>query len=94
MGKGGGGGRTPYEAPESGRSKQRVKIIEIVSEGEIQGLVDGVKSVYLDNTPIQASDNSYNFNNIEAQGTIGSQDQAVLDGFNTSEKEVAVGVEV
>ncbi|MDY4281440.1 MAG: phage tail protein, partial [[Pasteurella] mairii] len=46
------------------------------------------------NTPIQASDNSYNFNNIEAQGTIGSQDQAVLDGFNTSEKEVAVGVEV
>lgn len=94
MGKGGGGGRTPYEAPESGRSKQRVKIIEIVSEGEIQGLVDGVKSVYLDNTPIQASDNSYNFNNIEAQGTIGSQDQDVLDGFNTSEKEVAVGVEV
>lgn len=29
MGKGGGGGHTPYEAPESGRSKQRIKIVEI-----------------------------------------------------------------
>ena len=36
-GKKGGGGRTPVEAPESGRSKQRVKIVEVISEGEIQG---------------------------------------------------------
>ncbi|HHT7889668.1 TipJ family phage tail tip protein [Pasteurella multocida] len=93
-GKKGGGGHTPYEAPESGRSKQFVKIIEIISEGEIQGLVDGVKSVYLDKTPIQASDDSYNFKNVDAQGRIGTQDQAIMEGFNTSEKEVAVSTQV
>lgn len=93
-GKKGGGGHTPYEAPESGRSKQFVKIVEIISEGEIQGLVDGVKSVYLDKTPIQASDDSYNFKNVDAQGRIGTQDQAIMEGFNTSEKEVSVGAQV
>lgn len=94
MGKGGGGGHTPVEAPESGRSKQLVNIVEIISEGEIQGLVDGVKSVFLDKTPIQASDDSYNFNNVDAQGRIGVQDQDIMEGFNTSEKEVAVSAQV
>ncbi|HHT7855837.1 TipJ family phage tail tip protein [Pasteurella multocida] len=93
-GRKGGGGHTPYEAPESGRSKQFVKIVEIVSEGQIKGLVDGVKSVYLDNTPLQASDDSYNFKNVEAQGRIGTQDQEVMEGFNTSEKEIAVSTQV
>ncbi|MCL7838700.1 hypothetical protein, partial [Pasteurella multocida] len=63
-GRKGGGGHTPYEAPESGQSKQFVSIVEIVSEGQIKGLVDGVKSVYLNNTPLQASDDSYNFKNV------------------------------
>lgn len=94
MGKGGGGGHTPYEAPESGRSKQRIKIVEIISEGEIQGLKEGVKSVYLDKTPVQNADGSYNFRNMELQGTIGSQEQDIMRGFNTSEREVPVGVEV
>ncbi|MCW9716740.1 TipJ family phage tail tip protein [Avibacterium sp. 21-594] len=94
MGKGGGGGHTPVEAPESGRSKQLVNIVEIISEGEIKGLVNGVKSVFLDKTPIQASDDSYNFNNVDAQGRIGVQDQDIMSGFNTSEKEVAVSAQV
>ncbi|WP_165772761.1 TipJ family phage tail tip protein [Caviibacterium pharyngocola] len=94
MGKGGGGGHTPVEAPESGRSKQLVNIVEIISEGEIKGLVNGVKSVFLDKTPIQANDGSYNFNNVDAQGRIGVQDQDIMSGFNTSEKEVAVSAQV
>ncbi|QIM65278.1 host specificity protein J [Frederiksenia canicola] len=93
-GSSGGGGHTPYEAPDSGRSKQRVRIVEVVSEGEIQGLVDGVKSVYLDNTPIQNQDGSYNFTNIHAEGRIGTQDQAVMKGFQATEKEVAVSTEI
>ncbi|QIM63136.1 hypothetical protein A1D29_07505 [Pasteurellaceae bacterium Orientalotternb1] len=93
-GSSGGGGRTPYEAPDSGRSKQRVRIVEVVSEGEVQGLVDGVKSVYLDNTPIQNQDGSYNFTNIQAEGRIGTQDQSVMKGFQATEKEISVGTEV
>ncbi|OOF80820.1 TipJ family phage tail tip protein [Rodentibacter caecimuris] len=95
MGKGGGGGgRTPVEAKESGRSKQLVKIVEIISEGEIEGLADGMKSVYLDNTPIQNQDDSYNFSNIQLEGRVGSQVQGIIPGFNTPEKEISVGKQV
>ena len=93
-GGGGGGGHTPYEAPETGRSKQAVKIVEIISEGEIKGLINGVQSVFLDNTPIQNKDGTWNFSNVEAEGRIGIQDQDILEGFNTSEKEVSVGTQV
>ena len=34
MGKGGGGGHTPVEAKETSRSKQLVKIIDVISDGE------------------------------------------------------------
>lgn len=94
MGKGGGGGHTPVEAKETGRSKQLVKIVEILSDGEVAGLANGMKSVYLDNTPVQNSNNSYNFKNFSLQGRVGSQVQGVLGGFNTSEKEISVGAQV
>lgn len=95
MGKGGGGGgHTPVEAKETGRSKQFVKIVEVISEGEIEGLADGMKSVYLDNTPIQNNDDSYNFQNVLLEGRIGSQVQDIIPGFNTSEKEISVSTQV
>ena len=94
MGKGGGGGHTPVEAKETSRSKQLVKIVEVISDGEIEGLADGMKSVYFDNTPVQNKDGSYNFNNVQLEGRVGSQTQDVIAGFNTSEKEVSVGTQV
>lgn len=94
MGKGGGGGHTPVEAKETSRSKQLVKIIDVISEGEVEGLADGMKSVYFDNTPVQNKDDSYNFNNVQLEGRVGSQVQDVIAGFNTSEKEVSVGTQV
>lgn len=94
MGKGGGGGHTPVEAKETSRSKQLVKIVEVISDGEVEGLADGMKSVYFDNTPVQNKDGSYNFNNVQLEGRVGSQVQDVITGFNTSEKEVSVGTQV
>lgn len=94
MGKGGGGGHTPVEAKETSRSKQLVKIIDVISDGEIEGLADGMKSVYFDNTPVQNKDGSYNFSNVQLEGRVGSQVQDVIAGFNTSEKEVSVGTQV
>lgn len=92
MGKGGGGGgHTPVEAKESGRSKQLVKIVEVISEGEVYGLADGMKSIYFDKTPVQNKDGSYNFKNVQVEGRVGSQVQDLMAGFNTSEKEVGVG---
>lgn len=94
MGKGGSGGHSPVEAKETSRSKQLVKIVEVISEGEVEGLADGMKSVYFDNTPVQNKDGSYNFNNVQLEGRVGSQVQDVIAGFNTSEKEVSVGTQV
>lgn len=95
MGKGGGGGgHTPVEAKESGRSKQLIRINEVISEGEVQGLADDLKSVYFDNTPVQNADGSYNFKNVVLDGRVGAQVQDVLPGFDTSEKEVSVSTRV
>ena len=93
MGKGGGGGggHTPVEAKESGRSKQLVKIVEVISEGEVYGLADGMKSIYFDKTPVQNKDGSYNFKNVQVEGRVGGQVQDLMAGFNTSEKEIGVG---
>ncbi|MEG9498957.1 TipJ family phage tail tip protein [Mannheimia indoligenes] len=91
---GGGSSHTPIEAPETGRSKQIVNIVELICEGEIEGLVDGFKSIYLDGTKIQNDDGSYNFNNVSGQLNVGTQDQEVLEGYDSSQNEVNVGVEV
>ena len=66
-GKGGGGGssRVAQEAPDSLRSIQYANFIDLVSEGEIEGLVNDLKSVYLDETPLQNDDGSYNFTNVK-----------------------------
>lgn len=93
---GGGKGKvhTPIEAKESGRSKQLVNITEILSEGEIEGLADGMKSVFFDNTPVQNKDGSFNFNNVQLDGCLGAQKQDLLNGFNTSQKEIPVKAQI
>lgn len=49
---GGGGGGTPTEAKDSLESSQYANLIDLISEGEIQGLKDGGRSIFIDNTPL------------------------------------------
>ena len=94
-GKGGGGSsRVPVEDPDSLRSIEYAKVIDLVSEGEIGGLVNGLKSVYLDETPIQNQDDSYNFAGVNFIETAGAQDQTSIPGFTGSFAETAVSTEV
>lgn len=95
-GKGGGGGaaRVAVEASDSLRSKAYAKVLDLVSEGEIEGLVDGLKSVYLNGTPIQNPDGSYNFTGVELDTRNGTQSQAYMPGFSAVENELSVGLEV
>ena len=58
---GGGGGRTPVEAPNTLQSVAAARVIDVLSEGEIEGLVDAEKSIFLDGTPLQNEDDSFNF---------------------------------
>jgi len=94
-GKGGGGkARAPVEQPDSLRSKAFAKLIDAVSEGEIEGLANGLQSIFLDGTPLQNPDGSLNFQGFEVVGRNGTQSQSYIPGFPTVENSVAVGVEV
>ncbi len=93
-GKGGGGSaRVAQEAPDSLRSKAYARVVDLVCEGEIEGLAAGLQSVYLDDTPIQNSDGSYNFTGVTLEARTGTQQQSYIPGFSSVENEVAVGVE-
>jgi predicted phage tail protein len=93
-GKGGGGSaRVAQEAPDSLRSKAYARVVDLVCEGEIEGLAAGLQSVYLDDTPIQNADGSYNFTGVTLEVRTGTQQQSYIPGFSSVENEVSVGVE-
>lgn len=88
------GGRAPVESRDTLRSKQWAEIVDLVSEGEIVGLVDGLRSVYLDDTPIQNADGSMNFVVDAFATTVGTQGQPAIAGFDSAQSEVGVGIRV
>jgi len=46
------------------RSKTVVRIMDLISEGEIEGLYDGAKSILFDAIPLQNADDTYNFEGV------------------------------
>ncbi|VCC54163.1 gp20 [Burkholderia pseudomallei] len=90
--KGGGGGGGGSESPDSLHSIARAKVLDVISEGPIVGLVNGLQSVYLDGTPIQNADGSLNFQNYTVEVRTGTQDQDYIPGFPAVEREAGVGV--
>jgi len=95
-GKGGGGGsRTPTEADDTLQSIQFANVLDLVSEGEIQGLDDGNKSIFLDDTPVQNADGSNNFSGYTVVTRNGTQAQNHIPGdFGSTQVERPVNVEV
>ena len=97
-GAGGGGkqgGSSPTEADDSLQSKQFANALDLISEGEIEGLDDGNKSIYFDGTPLQAADGTYNFADYTVVTRTGTQGQNYIPGvFSNVESETSVGVEV
>ena len=95
-GKGGGGGssRTPSTAPDSLDSRQYANVIDLISEGEIEGLADGFKSIFLNNTVLQNPDNSYNFQDVTVYTRNGTQNQTYIPLSSGVEDEKPVGITV
>ena len=95
-------GDTPYVSPELIRSIGSVRILDLISEGPIGGLVNGDSSVFLDNTPLRDPiSGKYNF--LESSGAssvtviaqnLGTPEQGHIPGFAQIESETAVGGEV
>ena len=94
-GKGGGSSKTPTEADDSLQSKQFANVLDLLSEGEIEGLDDGNKSIYLDGTPVEDAAGNNNFSGFTVVTRNGTQGQTYIPGvFSNTESETAVGVEV
>ena len=94
-GKGGGGSRTPTESDDTLQSIQFANVLDLVSEGEIQGLDDGNKSIFLDDTPVQNSDGTNNFSGYTVITRNGTQGQTHIPGdFGSQQVERNVNIEV
>lgn len=89
-----GGTPSAKEAPNTLQSRATARVIDVVSEGEIKGLVDGPKSIFFDETPLVAEDGTENFEGISWDIRVGTPDQLYMPGFPEIESEVGVGVTV
>ncbi|ECA0404327.1 host specificity protein J [Salmonella enterica subsp. enterica serovar Newport] len=94
MSKGGGGGHTPYEAPDSLKSTQLLAMIDAISEGPIKGPVNGMQSILVNNTPLVDADGNYNIHGVTVVYRLGEHPQTALDGFEDSGAETLMGVEL
>ena len=105
QGAGGGGGgkgggrssRTPIEADDTLQSEQFANVLDLLCEGEIEGLDDGGRSIFLDDTPVQNADDSFNFQNFAIVVRNGTQGQSYIPapaGAGNIESEQNVGVKV
>lgn len=90
----GGKARKPVVAQDSAQSKTYIKILYGLSEGPIKGLVDGVRSIYLDDTPLQDANGIWNFNNVTVDYRLGTNDQTYIEGFPDISSETGIGVEL
>ena len=91
-GGGKGGGSSPTEDPNDLVSTQYAQIVDLICEGEIEGLVNGEQSIYIDKTPLQNPDLSYNFQDVIVDERTGTQAQIPLIGNDSIRSEVSVGI--
>jgi len=93
-GKAGGSGGGLSEQSDTLKSTSFAQVLDLICEGEIGGLVDGLKSIYLDDTPIQNPDGSTNFSGVSYTSVNGTQTQSTIAAFNQVANETSVGTEV
>lgn len=90
----------PVVAQDSASSISTLKILYGLSEGEISGLADGAKSIYLDDTPVLDDNGSPNFKNSNGSNAVvwdfrtGTNDQEYIKGFPSVENETNINVEL
>lgn len=89
-----GKSRKPVIAPDSAQSKTYIKILYGLSEGEVEGLANGLQSVYLEETPLQNPAGGWNFEDVQADFRHGTNDQTHIEGFPDISSETAINVEL
>ncbi len=93
-GKSGGGGGGAKEEPNTLRSNTTVRALNLISYGPCYGLVNASKSIFMNDTQLQANDGSYNFSGVMWEQRTGEADQAHISGFTSSANSFSVNTEV
>ncbi|MET4190677.1 MULTISPECIES: phage tail protein [unclassified Bradyrhizobium] len=96
MGKFGGSDPEPsaYVAANTLRSKTVARLVDVVSEGPIGGLVNGLRSFYLDKVPAVGPSGTQNALGLVLEQRLGYPIQDPLSGITDVESEYQVGVVV
>ncbi|MCW3923643.1 host specificity protein J [Pseudomonas aeruginosa] len=83
--------KQPHIAQNGVASLSTARIVYLLSWGPIVGPVNGLKSIKLDGTPIQAEDGTLNYPDVKWQFRPGELNQERLEGVAESSNEIAVG---
>jgi predicted phage tail protein len=75
-------------------SVARARFVDLISEGEIFGLVNGTSSVYVDGVPLVGPEGGSTYKPFRYVETKGTQDQAPIPGFSGTQQENAVNVQL
>ncbi|EEV3214714.1 host specificity protein J, partial [Escherichia coli] len=86
--------RTPVEADDTVNSRAMAAILDLLGEGVIGGLVNGARSIFIDDLPILNEDGSSNFSGITWDFRDGSQDQTPMSGFDFVETPKSVNIQL
>lgn len=89
-----GGGSAANDASNTLRSRARGRMVVAVSEGPIEGLVEGPKSIYRDKTPVQAQDGTYNIDGVIWEEHKGLPDDTPFKGHDDVGTIVQVDAEL
>jgi|GEM_PF-1210451 len=93
----GGGGKKSGKVKDDAntlRSNAIARVLALLCEGEIKGLVDGAKSIYLDDVPLHNEHGNPNFSGVNWAFRHGLPDQEPITAMVGVENEMPVGVEV
>lgn len=93
-GKSGGGGGGISEDADTLSSVAFARIVELIGEGRIHGLVNGDYSIYLDGVPLRNLEGTPNYRPFKWSFTPGTQNQLPILGFSGTQQETGVSVQL
>ncbi|MYB20866.1 MAG: hypothetical protein F4Y16_18090 [Holophagales bacterium] len=80
------------DAGDASEERSVMRVIDLLGEGEIEGLVDGLKSVYIDDIAVQDEDGDTNLEGVSIQERKGlphgAAGQAALTGFDATSTDL------
>lgn len=67
-----------FEAPNTLHSVSTMRLVDVLCEGQIEGLANGNRSVFIDGTSVQAADGTQNIQGAHVDLRTGTQNQSAV----------------